>query len=448
LDRQTCQEHLVRDFGENQISHNQRRAIVHSVVGIILGGGKGTRLYPLTKERAKPAVPLAGKYRLIDLPISNCINSGISRMYVLTQFLSESLHRHIYRTYKFDNFGGGWVQVLAAEQTAGEETAASDWYQGTADAVRKAMIHIRTARPSDVLILAGDQLYRMDYRRFATAHRESGADVTVAVQPVGPETALQLGILKVDKAGCIVEFAEKPKGKALDRMASGDDPDKPFLASMGIYLFKYEVLRELLQTNERDDFGKHILPGAIKSHRVCAYAFNGYWEDIGTVRAYYEANISLALPNPPFDLYDPVFPIYTRPRYLPGTRTYDCHLERVLLADGCRLQDAVINDSVIGLRSIIGPGVRISRSIIMGADFFEEEDRRASNRERNRPDVGIGSGSTIEGAIIDKNARIGKNVVIRPHGETQGMIDEGNFVIRDGLVIVPKNAVVPDGTVI
>jgi glucose-1-phosphate adenylyltransferase len=421
---------------------------VHNVLGIILGGGRGTRLYPLTKERAKPAVPLAGKYRLIDLPISNCINSGISRMYVLTQFLSESLHRHIYRTYKFDNFGGGWVQVLAAEQTAGEETAVSDWYQGTADAVRKAMVHIRTTRPSDILILAGDHLYRMDYSEFVMAHRESGGDVTVAVQPVRSEVASQLGILKVDPAGCIVEFAEKPKGKALDKMASGADPEKPFLASMGIYLFKYDVLRELLQKSTKDDFGKHILPAAIKSHRVCAYTFGGYWEDIGTVRAYYEASLSLALPDPPFDLYDPVLPVYTRPRYLPGTRTDDCHLERVLLADGCRLRDAVINDSIIGLRSMIGPGVRISRSIIMGADFFEEEDRRALNRERNRPDVGIGSGSTIEGAIVDKNARIGKNVVIRPHLETQEMIDEGNYVIRDGLVIVPKNAVIPDGTVI
>lgn len=421
---------------------------MHSVLGVILGGGRGTRLYPLTKERAKPAVPLAGKYRLIDVPISNCINSGVSRIYVLTQFLSESLNRHIYRTYKFDNFGGGWVQILAAEQTTGEDSAASDWYQGTADAVRKAMVHIRTARPEEVLILSGDHLYRMDYRGFVADHRQSGADVTVGVQPVTREVAPRLGILKVDSTGLIAAFAEKPKGKALEKMASGDDPKKPFLASMGIYVFQYEVLRELLDRHSKDDFGKHIIPAAIKSHRVCAFQFDGFWEDIGTVRAYYEANLSLALPNPPFDLYDPSYPIYTRPRYLPGTSTDDCHLERVLIADGCRLQDAVINHSVIGLRSVIGPGVRISRSVIMGADFYEEEERRAANRERGRPDVGIGSGTSIEGAIVDKNARIGRNVVIRPHPNVHEMIDEGNYVIRDGLVIVPKSASIPDGTVI
>jgi glucose-1-phosphate adenylyltransferase len=418
------------------------------VLGIILGGGRGTRLYPLTKLRAKPAVPLGGKYRLIDVPISNCINSGVSRIYVLTQFLSESLNRHIYRTYKFDNFGGGWVQILAAEQTADEEGGASDWYQGTADAVRKQLVHIRTERPSEVLVLSGDHLYRMDYREFIGAHRESGADVTVAVQPVTREAASALGILKVDEKGCIVEFSEKPQGKALDKMASGDNPENPFLASMGIYIFNYDVLRGLLEKHSKDDFGKHILPAAIKSHKVCGFTFDGYWEDIGTVRAYYEANLSLALPDPPFDLYDPVRPIYTRPRYLPGTRTDDCHLVRVLLADGCRLQDAIISDSVIGLRSVIGPGARISRSVIMGADFYEDEAGRAATRERGVPHVGIGSGSTIEGAIIDKNARIGNNVVIRPHPEVIEMIEEEDYVIRDGLVIVPKNAVIPDGTVI
>ncbi len=418
------------------------------VLGVILGGGRGTRLYPLTKHRAKPAVPLAGKYRLIDVPISNCINSGISRMYVLTQFLSESLHRHIYRTYKFDNFGGGWVQILAAEQSADEDAADSDWFQGTADAVRKQLNHIRTANPEEVLILSGDHLYRMDYSQFILAHRENGADVTVAVQPVTPEAAPGLGILKVDQATRIVEFAEKPKGKALDKMASGDDTEKPFLASMGIYVFDFDVLQELLEKHEQDDFGKHILPAAIKSHKLYAYPFEGYWEDIGTVRAYYEANLSLARADPPFDLYDPERPIYTRPRYLPGTRTDDCHLEGVMLADGCRLQDAIITDSVIGLRSIIGPGVHISRSVIMGADFYEDDARRAVNREQGIPDVGIGSGTTIEGAIVDKNARIGKKVVIRPHLEVEEMVDERNYVIRDGLVIVPKNAVIPDGTVI
>jgi len=420
------------------------------VLGLILGGGRGSRLYPLTKLRAKPAVPLAGKYRLIDVPISNCLNSGVTRIYVLTQFLSASLHRHIYQTYKFDSFGGGWVQILAAEQTAvtDAESSNSDWYQGTADAVRKQMSRIRSARPSEVLVLSGDHLYRMDYRAFVSAHRECGADVTVAVQPVTREAAPQLGLLKMDDTRQIVAFAEKPKGKALDKMASGGDPEKPFLGSMGIYVFNLDVLQTLLDKHTQDDFGKHILPAAIKSHHVCAYPFDGYWEDIGTVRAYYEANLSLALPDPPFDLYDPEHPIYTRPRYLPGTRTDDCHLERVMLADGCLLQDAVINDSVIGLRSIVGPGVRISRSVVMGADFYEDDSRRASNWQKGVPDVGIGPGSTIEGVIIDKNARIGRNVVIRPHPEVTEMIEQDNYVIRDGIVIVPKNAVIPDGTII
>jgi len=421
---------------------------MHEVLGVILGGGRGSRLYPLTKLRAKPAVPLAGKYRLIDVPISNCLNSDISRIHVLTQFLSASLHRHIYQTYKFDTFGGGWVQILAAEQTADRDAGAADWYQGTADAVRKQLSHICSVCPSEVLILSGDHLYRMDYRPFIAAHREHGADVTVAVQPVTREAAPALGLLKTDGGGRIVEFAEKPKGKALEKMVSGDDPEKPFLASMGIYVFNLEVLGELLERHKEDDFGKHILPAVLKSHGIYAYVFDGYWEDIGTVRAYYEANLSLALPDPPFDLYDPRRPIYTRPRYLPGTRTDDCHLERVMLADGCLVQDAIISDSVVGLRSIVGPGVRISRSVIMGADFYEDEAHCEANRRSDVPDVGIGSGSTIEGAIVDKNARIGRNVVIRPHPEFIEMVEEENYVIRDGIVIVPKNAVIPDGTII
>ena len=427
---------------------NHQPTDVRRVLGVILGGGRGTRLYPLTNLRAKPAVPLAGKYRLIDVPISNCLNSGVTRMYVLTQFLSASLHRHIYQTYKFDTFSGGWVYVLAAEQTADQNARASDWYQGTADAVRKQLNHICTVHPSEVLILSGDHLYRMDYRLFIAAHRAYGADVTVAAQPVTRAAAPVLGILKVNEAGRIVEFAEKPKEKGLDKMASSDDPEKPFLASMGIYVFQLDVLETLLGTHEEDDFGKHMLLAAIKSHEVYAHTFEGYWQDIGTVRAYYEASLSLALPDPPFDLYDPERPIYTRPRYLPGTRTDDCHLERVLLADGCLLQDVIISDSVIGLRSIVGPGVCISRSVIMGADFYEDDASRAANRRQGIPDVGIGSGSTIEGAIIDKNARIGQNVIIRPHPEVVEVVETETHVIRDGLVIVPKNAIVPDGMVI
>jgi glucose-1-phosphate adenylyltransferase len=410
----------------------------------ILGGGRGARLDPLTRLRSKPAVPIAGKYRLIDIPISNCLNSGVEKIYVMTQFLSASLHRHIYQTYKFDLFSGGFVYILAAEETP----SGMDWYQGTADAVRKQLSRFVHARVEDVLILSGDHLYRMDYGGFIQLHRQERADVTIAVQPVAGADAPRLGILKTDEDGRIVAFREKPPADQLEGLDSIPDSDKPYLASMGIYIFRADVLREVLEASDAEDFGKQIIPSVIEKLRVYAYLFDGYWEDIGTVRSFYEANMALTLPEPPFDFYDPRHPIYTRPRFLPSSRADGCDLERTVLAEGCLIRDSDIRESVIGLRSVIGPDVRIARTVIMGADFYETPDRQAENRRLDRPDVGIGRGSTIEGAIVDKNARIGDGVIIRPHAPDEDLVEGEGYVIRGGIVVIPKNAVIPDGTVI
>ncbi len=417
---------------------------IRDVMALILGGGQGTRLYPLTKLRAKPAVPIGGKYRLIDIPISNCLNSTINKIYVLTQFLSASLHRHIYETYKFDSFSGGFVYILAAEETP----SGMDWYQGTADAVRKQLPRFAHARVEDILILSGDHLYRMDYTDFVEFHRESRADVTIAVQPVNRADASRFGILKTDKDGRITSFHEKPPVDELDGLESSVDDDKPYLASMGVYLFRQDVLRQVLVDTKAEDFGKEIIPAAIEDMRVYGFPFSGYWEDIGTIRAFYQANLAITLPDPTFDFYDPKHPIYTRPRFLPSSRADGCDLEQTVLAEGCLIQEADIRESVIGLRSVIGPDVRIARTVVMGADFYETAERRAENRRLDRPDVGIGRGSSIEGAIIDKNARIGEGVVIRPHDPDEEMIETEHYIIRDGIVVVPKNAVIPDGTVI
>jgi glucose-1-phosphate adenylyltransferase len=415
-----------------------------NVLGLILGGGAGTRLYPLTKERAKPAVPLAGKYRLIDIPMSNCFNAGIDKIAILTQFNSVSLHRHIYRTYVRDNFAGGWVQILAAEQTPRSE----DWYQGTADAVRKQYVEIKSAGTDYVLILAGDHLYRMDYHRFCQYHVDSDADITIAVQPVGREDASGLGILKLAADNRIVDFVEKPKtSKELEGLHSRDDPERPFMASMGVYVFKYRTMVELLGNEAHNDFGKHIIPAAIKSHRVVGYVFDGFWEDIGTIRRFYDVNLQMAKPNPPFDFYNAERPIYTHARFLPGSEVHLSRLEGVLLGDGCRIYGADINDSVIGLRSKINYGVTIRWSVIMGADYYETEEDIRENKLLARPNIGVGDGSVIEGAIVDKNARIGSNVRIRRLADRPDQESE-NWVAREGLVIVPKNAVIADGTVI
>lgn len=414
-----------------------------NVLGVILGGGAGTRLYPLTKERAKPAVPLAGKYRLIDIPMSNCFHAGIDKIAILTQFNSASLHRHIYSTYNRDVFSSGWVQILAAEQRA----ESKDWYQGTADAVRKQSIEIKEAGTDYVLVLAGDHLYRMDYSRIVQYHVDSEADVTVAVQPVSREEASGLGILKLSGDGQIVRFTEKPKtAEQLDGLESWEDSDKPYMGSMGIYVFVTDLLFELLDA-QGDDFGRDIIPAAIKNRRVMGYVFDGYWEDIGTIRRFYQVNLDMASPDAPFDFYSPDRPIYTHARFLPATEVHGAHLHNVLLTDGCRVYDATVRDSVIGLRSIIGPEATIRSTVIMGADYYETDQELANNKRLGQPDIGIGAGSIIEQAIIDKNARIGRNVTIRAipnRPDSKG----DNWVSRDGVVIVPKNAVIPDGTVI
>jgi glucose-1-phosphate adenylyltransferase len=410
------------------------------VLGLILGGGRGSRLWPLTKLRAKPAVPIGGKYRLVDIPLSNCLNSGINRIAVLTQFNSVSLHRHITQTYNFDLFHSGWVQILAAEQTL----TSHDWYQGTADAVRKQMFEIEVTGARDVLVLAGDHLYRMDYRKMIARHMEMNADVTVAVKPVAPDEAGRFGLLKQDQTGQITAFIEKPKEAAvLQAFACRPDEDRPYLGSMGIYIFKMDVLADLLES-EHDDFGGDVLPAAIESHRVFGFDFDGYWEDIGTVEAFYRANLALTELEPPFSFHDPVSPIYTRPRFLPGSRIYNVCLDRVKLADGCVVEGAEIQHAIIGIRSIISEDVVLRDSVIMGADYYEGE-REAP--PPGAPPMGIGRGSRITGAIIDKNARIGAGVVIEPH-YGQPDTDTESWSIRDGIVVIPKHAVIPEGTVL
>lgn len=408
------------------------------VLAVILGGGRGTRLWPLTRERAKPAVPIAGKYRLIDIPLSNCLNSGVHQVSILTQFNSASLHRHISQTYHFDLFHPGWVQILAAEQT----TTNLDWYQGTADAVRKQLFEIESTHAQDVLILAGDHLYRMDYGGLIDFHRQVEADVTVAVRPIRREDAERYGVLRLAGDGRITAFAEKPRDPSvLESLVSRPDPNFPFVGSMGIYIFRRPALTEML-AGPHDDFGGGVLPAAIASHRVFGYVFDGYWEDIGSIRAFYEANLALVGPNPVFSFHDPVAPIYTRPRLLPGSRIYDVRLDRVLLADGCLVEGAEIVHTVVGIRSLIGDDVSIQDTVMMGADYYESE---APPAPASAPAIGVGAGSRIRGAIVDKNARIGRRVQIEPF--PPGMdLDEAAWSVRDGIVVVPKNAVLPDGT--
>ncbi len=412
------------------------------VLGLILGGGQGSRLYPLTQERSKPAVPLGGKYRLIDIPISSCINAGINKIAILTQFNSVSLHRHIAHTYRRDIFTKGWVEILAAEQTPRSD----GWYQGTADAVRKQLVEIKNSNAKYVLILAGDHLYRMDYSKFVQYHVDTNADITLAVQPVGPQDAPGFGILKRSPEGEIVSFMEKPKPEALAGLASVSDSDKPYMASMGIYVFSTELLFELLE-KPGNDFGKDLIPGAMSDYSVRGYVFDGYWADIGTIRRFYEVNLEMASTDRPFDFNIPHRPIYTRPRFLPPTEVYGAQLDQVLFGDGCRIFDATITNSVIGLRSIVGSKATIQASVMMGADCYETDADREENRRLERPDIGIGEGAVLDSAIIDKNARIGKNVQIRHQPERPDEAQK-NWVRREGLVIIPKNAVIPDDTVI
>jgi glucose-1-phosphate adenylyltransferase len=414
------------------------------VITVILGGGRGTRLDPLTRERSKPAVPIAGKYRLIDVPISNCIHSGMERMFLLTQFNSVSLHRHIVRTYKFDLFSRGFVQILAAQQTPGNE----GWYQGTADAVRQNLSIIYESRGDLVLVLSGDHMYRMDYRTMLDEHVVSGADVTIAVLPCSAEEISEFGAVRVDGQGRIVEFREKPK-TAEDRAGMEASPDllarfgaaadRPYLASMGIYLFDKRVLAEDL-CNDFRDFGHHVIPASVAARRVQAFVFDGYWRDIGTIRTFYDAHMDLVRPDPPFSFYDPEWLFYTHPRYLPGSRISGTRFNHSVLAEGAILDGCTVEQSVIGVRSTLRR-VTVRRSLIMGADPFYPPGLPGA------PPIGIGEGSLIENAIVDKNARIGRNVRI---GNKHGRRDaEGpGWTVRDGIVVIPKNAIVPDGTTV
>lgn len=411
---------------------------MNDVLGVIMGGGRGSRLHPLTQLRSKPAVPIAGKYRLIDIPISNCINSGIHRVAVLTQFNSVSLHRHISQTYNFDVFHTGWVQIWAAEQTP----QSADWYQGTADAVRKQLFEIQATGAEYVLILAGDHLYRMDYREMAERHWETNADITVAVQPVARSEASRFGLLKVEANGQISSFIEKPKDPEVQKkFTSRDDPERPFLGSMGIYMFKTKVLHDLLNYHLRhDDFGGEIIPEAIQSHEVYAFNFDGYWEDIGTIRSFYETNLKLTSPDTPFNFYDAKAPIYTHARFLPGSIVEDSKLKDVLIAEGCRIRKAEITHSIVGIRSQIEEGTVIKDSILMGADYYDME------KPRGGLPIGIGRNCHIESAILDKNARIGDNVTILPFPRDHSDVDGQYYYVRDGIVVIAKDTEIPAGT--
>jgi len=421
---------------------------VENLLAVILGGGRGTRLYPLTQRRSKPAVPLAGKYRLVDIPISNCINSGLRKIYVLSQFQSASLNRHVSRTYRFDFFSSGFVEILAAEQT---ETNI-EWYQGTADAVRKQLHHFLSRKPDGILILSGDQLYAMDFREIIAAHRASKADITVAATPVLRGQASSYGLLRTDSFDVVTGFVEKPRDpRVLDELAlppatlrsRGIPEDRSYLASMGIYVFNPDVLVRVLEDKGQLDFGKEIIPAAIEGNRVHSFFYDGYWEDIGTIRTFFAANLDLASKRPPLDLFSEKSPIFTRPRFLPGSSMQNVQFDQTIICDGCRIEEASISRSIIGIRSIVGSGCRISETIMMGADHYGPPDDEA----RGLIPIGVGAGSIVERAIIDKNARIGEGVTIRSI-EGRPDSDGDGFFVRDGIVIVPKDGVIPPGTVI
>ncbi len=427
----------------------------NNVVAVILGGGAGSRLFPLTRERSKPAVPLGGKYRLIDVPVSNCINSGVSQIFVLTQYNSASLNRHISQTYRFSNFSTGFVEILAAEQ----RKDSPDWFQGTADAVRQITPHLRDWQVKTLLILSGDHLYRMDYRKFLKRHFETDADVTISVIPAKAQDAEGFGILKTDPDGKIIDFREKPNGEALEQMrvdttrfglSSEEAANRPFLASMGIYVFNYEKLVGLLETNASAmDFGGEIIPAAIDSYNVQAHFFDDYWEDIGTIRAFYDANLDLASPLPKFNFFNTDAPIYSRSRYLPPSKVHSCEIDNSMVSEGCILTGVTARNSIIGLRSRIDTGTTIENSIIMGSDFFEQINEIRDNIENARPHYGIGKNCTIRKAIIDKNARIGNNVrLINDRGAVEFDADDRSFYIRDGIIIIPKGSLIPDNIVV
>jgi glucose-1-phosphate adenylyltransferase len=417
---------------------------MNDALAVILGGGRGTRLFPLTLKRSKPAMPIGGKYRLVDIPVSNCLNSELRRIYVLTQYNSESLNKHVSLTYNFDNFSPGFVTILAAEQT--EER--SDWFQGTADAVRQTRRHYRSHPSQEVLILSGDQLYQMDFRKMQETHRKSAAAATVGVIPVPAEQTSGFGILKVDGTGRIVHFEEKPGPERLADLESEiPGHGKGWLASMGIYMFDRDALYTAVEDETLVDFGKHVIPLAIEEMHVQAHFFKGYWEDVGTIQAYYQANLDLCKEIPPFDFYDAARPVYTHPRFLPPNKVEDCTLRRALLSEGCIVMGAEIERSVIGVRSRVGRGARLHESLVLGADYYETLREIDDSKANGFPPMGIGEDCVIERAIIDKNARVGRGVRIVNEAGVQEADGDGYYV-RDGIVIIPKGGVVPDGTVI
>lgn len=427
-----------------------------NVVAVVLGGGRGTRLQPLTSYRAKPAVPLAGRYRLIDIPLSNCLNSGINKIFVLTQFQSVSLHRHIRGTYRFDDFSGGFVEILAAQQTIVEADEGHDWYQGTADAVRKNLRYLMTPDVEYVLILSGDQLYRMDFATMLATHCAAKADVTIAAKPVHRHEASGLGIMRVNGTGRVVGFLEKPQtDRELNDVAT--DPQwleargiasrgRDCLASMGIYIFHRDTLAAALEKTDYRDFGKEVFPASIRSRHVQLHVFDGYWEDIGTIRSFFDANVRLAAPNPPFELMSATSPIYTRARFLPPTRADGVTITQSLLADGCVIGAGTrIENSVVGLRCTIGRNVTIRNSVLMGADYYETPAQLAANREAGRPPIGFGDGTVIDGVIVDKNCHIGSSVQVMGDPQQRDRISGENWEMLDGIMVVPKHAVLRDG---
>ena len=418
---------------------------MNDVLTLILGGGRGTRLFPLTHMRSKPAVPLGSKYRLIDIPISNCLHGGLKRIFVLTQFNSASLNRHIAQTYRLDMFSDGFVEVLAAEQTP----ESSDWFQGTADAVRQAARHFAGYDADHYLILAGDHLYRMDFCEMIEAHIESRADITIAAQPVTPDDATQMGIFLFDQDGQIAGFEEKPHAARLQEIGSstrrgstagGTTPEKPFVASMGIYVFSREILLAALD-QPGIDFGKEIIPKSLATHRVHPYIYRGYWADLGTIEAFYDANIQLTQRGAPFNFFDPRAPIFTHPRFLPGTRTYDCRIDASIVAEGCYLDTCQLRDSVVGIRSHISPGSTVTRSVLLGADFYEEETAATEIA------LGIGRDVVLDRVIVDKNARIGDGArLVNERGVSEA--DGHGYYIRGGIIVVPKGGIIAPGTVV
>ena len=420
-------------------------AVSTEVLALILGGGRGTRLFPLTQHRSKPAVPIGGKYRLIDIPVSNCLHADIRRIFVLTQFNSASLNRHVSQTYRMDLFSPGFVEILAAEQTPDNP----HWFQGTADAVRQAARHFVRYDADYYLILAGDHLYRMDYCEMVDAHVKGRADITIAAQPVTIDDASGMGLFRFDRSGQIVAFEEKPTRARLEEIGQSIPTaavsahrtnDKPFVASMGVYVFSRKVLLDLLARDDSRDFGREIIPAALGQFRVQSHLFEGYWADVGTVDSFYEANLMLTRPGAPFKFYDPRRPIYTHPRFLPGSRLSDCSVRDVTIAEGCYLEHCTVEESIVGIRTTIQPGAVVRRSVLLGADLYEADDDVLG-----RPRLGIGRDVVLDRVIVDKNARIGDGARLVNDAGVQEA-DGAGYFIRNGVIVVPKDGVIPPGT--